>query len=1254
MRVKILLRGLCLALGLSLSAVQADPLDTMYWQTFHLNTLGARSDVATYRDSMLSGTGGVMPENVKVGFGAESTSIARAEGGYYDYLPKVFALDESLESGRAFDMPIGLHLNANPWNDASNQSLDILHNYLEKYDGGALLQRDRNGLIRDSSMEQDPTIDEQSSSGYAQLEMQLSLSAYVPLVDDYMQRNTRLSARYAAWLRELSPDIVSFCTMTSETGQNSKNGEFCDYSEWSKQEFRDWLSGSELYDGEGQYSSLAALNSAFGLSFSSWDAVEPPTTVSWDSSSTGLWWQKWHEFRVAQVTAFVQRQMDAAREAGWSPDRLFGHQQCGLLDDTSNSIFTKKASPWTTTFVTGGGNGLTCGGDNATNAAIFNALAADDKSWGLVEFHPNSDYTAAEHLFALDTVWQTGAHVVCPYQWAIDNPIKGTTYQTALEQFIGNHANDSFSGLKQYETAAESRNLLWAMGYASDVEDSSGFSSLTVTNGICSAVFGQESASLSLELDETRHTVPSEAYYALGARLFFSDAPSGPASFEWTGSGTASGSVSIPVHQGWNLCRVNLGGNSAWIGNDIQDVRLVLEGGAGNAMQLDWVQLEAGPCWNFDDPNEVTSIYNYSDWSVADGSFSGTGSTGDHFFYLASDDDRRFVDTDVHERVRIRMTSSASGIGQFYWWSEELGFQAKNFAVIAGAQTVELNLSATSGWSGQVSRLRLDPVNQAGATCSVDYIALSPLLLPPRSPLYEPIVNSANPVFSWEPAAEPDQASLTYDFQLAADFEFSDVQFSRTGLESTNAVYIGSELDGMHWWRVRACSAGGDASPWMVPMPVYMRVWSGASSNDFVNLHGFSDVVSTGGIWTATTGFDPYMSLNTGNRDTGTGVNADVYKTLQVRMRVDKPGETNDVAQFSFFSDTEGLQSVSFSVPPDGQWVERTVDLSTHPEWSGFMQQVELEPTMLSNATVSIDWVRFMPVSDGDFDQDGMSDELEGTGDLDGDGLENYRDLDSDGDGTGDAEELAAGRDPYSLDFHFNTAGNFEGWTNWANITDAAVSDGVLSGRSTTKDPYVYTTGYTVDSDPIEAFYVKVMGEQAGQAVFYWKLGNQFKWIVNNYTNAGNWQILQFDVGSNADWTGLVSYLRVDPFNVSNAVFSIDWILASDGDLDNDGVADAADGFGDTDGDGTEDFRDPDTPAFYVDGLAISSDASVDAWLDGLAGQSYQLQRTTNLVESEWISVQAVGPLQQNQTLQLMDEDPPEDGAFYRVLRVGR
>ncbi|MCF7864049.1 MAG: hypothetical protein K9L89_04605 [Kiritimatiellales bacterium] len=1077
----------------------------MYWKTFHINTIGVgMSETADYRQLMLANTGGAMPKNVKVGFSAASTKIMKAEGSYYDFLPSVFAIDAGLAAGQANDMPIGFHLNATPWDDSANQSLDILQNFLEKYDGGTLLQRDRAGLIRTGS--QDPTDNElDTGNGWPQLQLQLTLSPYAPLVYDYLLRNTRLSARYAAWLRERSPDIVTFCTMSSETGQNIRNSEFCDYSEWSKQEFRDWLRGSGLYAGAGQYADLATFNAAFGgatgFPWSGWTVVEPPTSVQWNATPNGRWWQKWHEFRIAQVHGFEQRQMDATREAGWSPDRLFGHQQAGEPADLGDILFTMKATPWTTTFVQGGGNGVTAGGSNTSNTNLFNALSADDKSWGLVEYNPNST-NLQENIDALETVWNHKAHLICPYHWSLDRVIKDTVYQTAIQQFIGNHENDTFSGLKSYETAPDSRNVLWTMSYANDVESSSGLASLTFTNGICSGGFGQDVVSLALDLDGNRHTLASDAYYAMGAWLFFSNAPPGAATFEWTDIHDAVGSVSFPVHQGWNLCRVNLGEHAAWREKNIKNVRLVLEGGTGNQMQLDWLQLEAGPCWHFDDSNEVYGVHNFSGWSVTNGSFSGT-SGADGYFYLSTDKrngdpaDRAFIDADQYEMVRVHLSSSLNGTGQIYWWKGASGPYARNFPVSAGTHTYELNMSATANWSGKLTQFRLDPVNVDGAVCSVDYVALTPLLLPPRSPVYDPIANSPNPVFIWEPATEPDSAPLTYDFQLAKDFNFTNLLVASAGLETNETTYVGPELDGQHWWRVRACASNGNTSPWMVPMPVFVHVWNCNSTDGFTRLNGITSPVASNGVWTATTGYDPYFYLNTGSTDSGAGINADLYKTLQVRLRVDKPNASS-TAQFFFFPETGGVHSVNFSVPPDGQWVERTIDLSTNPDWHGHMASVRLDPTLASNATVSVDWVRFMPASDGDFDGDGIPDIVEGTGDMDGDGLENFRDPDSDSDGFLDAEE----------------------------------------------------------------------------------------------------------------------------------------------------------GAGDLDGDGVPNFLDADTPPVYIEGPVFSSGGTVEMQVDGRAGQTYLLERTTSLTLPDWVAVQTTGPLETNQPVLLIDVTPPGVAAFYRIVRV--
>ncbi len=952
-----------------------DPLDAPYWRTFHISTIGVgTANAADYRQSMLSLTDGVMPRNIKVGFAATDAALMAAGGGYYDYLPSVFRLQSSLDWARTNDLPIGVHLNALPWNDSAQQSSDVLHNMLEQYGGGLLLQTDRAGRFRKASLPQDPALDEEAGTFSPYLEMQLTLSPYAPLVQDYLLRNTRLAARHFAWLREQAPDLVAFCTLSSEFGMNvAANSDYCDYSPWSRQEFRDWLCGAGLYAGLAQYATLADFNAAFagaaGFPWAGWAAVAPPTNALWNSTASGLWWQKWHEFRVAQVRNIEQNQMRAAREAGWNPDRLFGHQIPGNPASTTDTLNTKHASPWTTTFVQQGGNGITTYGASAASASLFSAVSANDKSWGICEYNPLSTNVAA-NLGALNAVWNAKAHLLCPYNWVQDGyAIKDSAFLTALQQFVASHRDDAFTGLAAHEAAPASRDLLWSMSGADDVESLSGLAGASFTNGSLCATVADAAPALALALDESRHTLASDAYGSVSLRLFLSHAPSAPAALEWADASNATASVSFAVQQGWNLCRVNLAGHPAWRERRIRSLTLRPPGDAGAALRLDWLQMEALPCWHFDDAAEAYGVSNFSGWAVTNGQFSGA-SGADGYVYLATDTrsisahaDRAFIDADTYKKARVRLTSSAAAHGQLYWWKGTETPYAVTFPVAAGTRTYEVDLSGNANWSGAVTRFRLDPVNVSGVTCAVDYVSLAPARLPPRAPLYETIANSPNPVFIWEPATEPNQEeAATYDFQLATDFEFSNVVFSTASQRAPHVTYIGPELDGQHWWRARACG-GGSASPWLVPMPLFARVWNGDTTNDFTSLHGLAGAVSTSGVWSALTDYDPYFSLNTGNSGVGAGVNADLYKVLQVRLRVSHPSAPSS-AQFFFFPKAGGTHSVTFTVPPDGQWYERTVDLSSNANWSGYMSSVRLDPTSASNALVSVDWVRLLPGGD--------------------------------------------------------------------------------------------------------------------------------------------------------------------------------------------------------------------------------------------------------------------------------------------------
>ena len=258
-------------------------------------------------------------------------------------------------------------------------------------------------------------------------------------------------------------------------------------------------------------------------------------------------------------------------------------------------------------------------------------------------------------------------------------------------------------------------------------------------------------------------------------------------------------------------------------------------------------------------------------------------------------------------------------------------------------------------------------------------------------------------------------------------------------------------------------------------------------------------------------------------------------------------------------------------------WQVMELDVGSHTNWTGIIDDLRIHPTGHSNAVFETDWIL---ASGGDLDGDGISDSIEGFGDPDNDGLENFRDLDSDGDSISDADENSMGRDPYDasdIAFHFNTGGDFEGWTELRNITNAVVSNGCLSGRSATADPIVFTTNCAINSDQIETIYVKMATETNLNTVFYWKTNGVFHSIAAGFTNSPNWQICSFDTESAPGWNGIIDYLRIDPPSAADIDFSIDWILASDGDLDGDGISDSDEGFGDPDNDGLENFRDLDS-----------------------------------------------------------------------------
>ena len=90
---------------------------------------------------------------------------------------------------------------------------------------------------------------------------------------------------------------------------------------------------------------------------------------------------------------------------------------------------------------------------------------------------------------------------------------------------------------------------------------------------------------------------------------------------------------------------------------------------------------------------------------------------------------------------------------------------------------------------------------------------------------------------------------------------------------------------------------------------------------------------------------------------------------------------------------------------------------------------------------------------------------------------------------------------------------------------------------------------------------------------------NQFessRRLSQGYT-APDWQVVVFDLSNAGQWSDqVIRRLRIDPVTAANAEIEIDWIRASDGDYDDDGLADGDEVPGDADGDGIVNWRDVD------------------------------------------------------------------------------
>ncbi len=255
-------------------------------------------------------------------------------------------------------------------------------------------------------------------------------------------------------------------------------------------------------------------------------------------------------------------------------------------------------------------------------------------------------------------------------------------------------------------------------------------------------------------------------------------------------------------------------------------------------------------------------------------------------------------------------------------------------------------------------------------------------------------------------------------------------------------------------------------------------------------------------------------------------------------------------------------------------------------DWGGVNTTLSQPVTLRGISLIDVATAPFSTSLSPDVDGDGIPNVDEPAGDVDGDGLANFEDADSDGDLMPDGVELAAGRNPYNaidMAFHFASDGDGEGWLPRSNISNWSVANGSLTGTTISSDPIFSNSLVHFATSQVPNILVKMRASATGTVQCYFttltnpsESGSRL--VNSSYNPANAWKLVPFALSGQGSWSGqTVKSLRLDPISVANATWEIDWIRATDGDLDDDGIPDTTEGLADIDGDGIENLLDLDS-----------------------------------------------------------------------------
>ncbi|MBN1426160.1 fibronectin type III domain-containing protein [Candidatus Fermentibacteria bacterium] len=408
-----------------------------------------------------------------------------------------------------------------------------------------------------------------------------------------------------------------------------------------------------------------------------------------------------------------------------------------------------------------------------------------------------------------------------------------------------------------------------------------------------------------------------------------------------------------------------------------------------------------GNSWDMSGWEDIGAVYNVSNPSFSNGVFWGTSTNDDSQIFAALSHPittrrygaaliRQWVDRWTVMRLLWRHTTTSSwhttddfvmhpptGPGSVFGpvWNE--------YRV---ADLTELIMEPTSqAWSGSIESIfRLDPNEHATSLFGLDHLLL-----------FTHDMADSSFTLRWDLSDADDLVDLAWYYKTSLTASDSTLitsldavtqgqgsfQWDMSGLsggdyyvscvanDGLNAVTHNARgvliLNRKPWFSFVHPGEGDQVAPGEdFATDTLGDAWDMGSSEDVDVISGFYSDSTTwnGGVFRSVSDCtDPYLLWLPPSP-----IVASAHPTLSFSMFLDDPQNRNLNIVVNWYAN--GQWSWTDNIPASEGWHVYSIDMSAHPNWSGNVTRLRLDPVYLANVIIAIDWVRLPVPNSSTFD----------------------------------------------------------------------------------------------------------------------------------------------------------------------------------------------------------------------------------------------------------------------------------------------